>query len=71
MFNCFSFSDEVVPSESLINKESKLPETDDKGSIIVEEKSRKEIEKPQADKEAIVAHAKNRILTTTGTCRTR
>ncbi|CAI9260014.1 unnamed protein product [Lactuca saligna] len=34
-------SDEVVPSESLINKESKLLETDDKGSIIVEEKSRK------------------------------
>ncbi|CAI9283133.1 unnamed protein product [Lactuca saligna] len=58
-------SDEVVPSESLINKESKLPETDDKGSIIVEEKSRKETEKPQADKEAAVAHAKNRILTTT------
>ncbi|CAI9290620.1 unnamed protein product [Lactuca saligna] len=59
--------DEVVPSESLINKESKLPETDDKGSIIVEEKSRKETEKPQADKEAAVAHAKSRILTTTGT----
>ncbi|CAI9300843.1 unnamed protein product [Lactuca saligna] len=49
--------DEVVPSESLINKESKLPKTDDKGSIIVEEKSRKETKKPQADKEAAVAQS--------------
>ncbi|CAI9281665.1 unnamed protein product [Lactuca saligna] len=64
-------SDEVVPSESLINKESKVPKTDDKGSIIVEEKSRKETEKPEADKEAAVAHAKNRILTTTGIGRNR
>ncbi|CAI9274606.1 unnamed protein product [Lactuca saligna] len=62
-------SDEVVvPSESVSNKESNVGEIDNnnKGSIVVEEKSRKETEQPQADKEAVVAQAKNRILTTTG-----
>ncbi|XP_052625912.1 serine/threonine-protein kinase BLUS1-like [Lactuca sativa] len=39
-------SDEVVPSESLINKESNLPETDDKGKSIVCLKSHHVLKKP-------------------------